>query len=348
MLLSGGVDSSVSMRLLQDAGHDLTAFYIKIWLEEELAFLGECPWEDDLKYARAVCDQAGIELRIVNFQKEYWQEVVATVISEARAGRTPNPDILCNSRIKFGMFYESFGQDFEKVATGHYAQIEERHAQQEFFLKKSQDPIKDQTYFLSRLSQAQVARALFPLGGYTKETVRVLAARYGLSNAARKDSQGICFLGTIAFDKFLEQYLGKKEGNIVDLETGDILGKHDGFWFYTIGQRRGLGLSGGPWYVADKNIEDNTVFVSNDWRSEEMARDVFVVNDLNWVSGSAPKEGSFSVKIRHGEKEYPCAITFLDEDRLEVRLKGFDRGIASGQSAVLYDNEYCLGGGLIM
>ncbi|MBP9751376.1 MAG: tRNA 2-thiouridine(34) synthase MnmA [Candidatus Moranbacteria bacterium] len=401
MLISGGVDSSVSLRLLRDSGHDITAFYLKIWLEDELAFLGECPWEDDLKYVRAVCEEAGVPLRIANLQKEYWDEVVSYVIAEAKAGRTPNPDILCNSRIKFGMFYDRFGKDFDRVATGHYAQTELRDfpketfstpprlinsfgyrknslpqrqpeeffrtgnifsdrkeraekilsgnpSVQEVLLKKSPDPIKDQTYFLSQLSQAQVNKALFPIGGFQKSEVRELAKKYKLPNAARKDSQGICFLGQVAFDKFLEHYLGTKEGDIVDLKTGKVFGTHKGYWFHTIGQRRGLGLSGGPWYVASKDIGDNTVFVSNEWRSEEMARDSFIVSRLNWISGKISGKKNLSVKLRHGPKEYPCEVKFLDDERLEVKLDGFDRGIAPGQFAVFYDGKYCLGGGVIV
>ncbi len=369
MLISGGVDSSVSLRLLRDAGHDVTAFYLKIWLEDELAFLGECPWEDDLGYVRAVCEAAVVPLRVVSFQKEYWNEVVSYMIAEARVGRTPNPDVLCNSRIKFGMFYDRFGHEFDKVATGHYAQMHElplvchsgpdpespgsrvkpgmTETAGKYLLKKSPDPVKDQTYFLSQLTQAQVSKALFPIGGFRKSEVRALAEKYRLPNAARKDSQGICFLGAVAFDKFLEHSLGTKEGDIVDLLTGKVLGKHRGFWFHTIGQRRGLGLSGGPWYVAAKDTENNAVFVSNEWRSEEMARDSFVVSGPNWISGHAPEKENLSVKLRHGPKEYPCAVNLLDDGKLEVKLDGFDRGIAAGQFAVFYDGDTCLGGGTI-
>lgn len=345
MLISGGVDSSVSLRLLKDAGHDITAFYLKIWLEDELAFLGECPWEDDLKYVRAVCEAAGVPLEIANLQKEYWDEVVSYVIAEAKAGRTPNPDVFCNSRIKFGMFYDRFGHDFDKVATGHYARTEERD--DALLLRKSPDPVKDQTYFLSRLSQAQVSKALFPIGKYRKEEVRELAKRYGLPNADRKDSQGICFLGQVAFDKFLEHYLGTKEGGIVDMKTGKNLGRHRGHWFHTIGQRRGLGLSGGPWYVAGKDMASNTVFVSNAWRSEEMERSEFTVRDPSWISGISPTKTRFSVKIRHGAKEYPCDVVFGGDSGLAVKLDGSDRGIAAGQVAAFYDGEYCIGSGII-
>lgn len=352
MLISGGVDSSVSLRLLKDAGHDITAFYLKIWLEDELAFLGECPWDDDLQYVRAVCEEVGVPLEIANLQKEYREEVVSYVIAEAKTGRTPNPDVSCNSRIKFGMFYQLFGKDFDKVATGHYAQTESASAplptqHEEWFLKKSPDPVKDQTYFLSFLSQAQVSKALFPIGGYRKEDVRKLAHQYGLPNAARKDSQGICFLGKVGFDAFLQQYLGTNPGNIVDMKTGTLLGTHRGYWFHTIGQRRGLGLSGGPWYVAEKDVATNTLFVSNAWRSEEMEQGEFIVRNLHWISGIPPKKTQLSVKIRHGAKEYPCEVVLRDDESAAVKLHGSDRGIAPGQIAAFYDGEYCLGGGSI-
>lgn len=400
MLISGGVDSSVSLRLLKDAGHDITAFYLKIWLEDELSFLGECPWEEDIEYVSRVCREAGVPFEVVPFQKEYWERVVSYVIEEARLGRTPNPDVFCNAWIKFGVFYDRFGKDFDKVATGHYAQVEERdfpkatfsvppgltsapggreisltrrhpeeisrtgsissdkqentekilsenRHEKEFLLKKSPDPVKDQTYFLSRLTQEQLSKALFPIGKYRKEEVRELARTYDLPNAERKDSQGICFLGAVAFDKFLEHYLGTKEGDIVDMKTGKKIGRHRGYWFHTIGQRRGLGLSGGPWYVAAKDMTSNTVFVSNAWRSEEMERRNFALREFGWISGVPSEKTRLSVKIRHGAKEYPCDIAFGGQGNVTVKLDGSDRGIASGQIAALYDGEYCLGGGII-
>lgn len=401
-LISGGVDSSVALRLLKDEGHDITAFYLKIWLEDELSFLGQCPWEEDVSYVEVVCRDAGVSFEVVPFQKEYWGRIVSYVIEEARAGRTPNPDVFCNARIKFGAFYDAFGKDYDKVATGHYAQVEEcvpcdrsrspllsraySHfskalaldflrspsedsktvpasgisgpekkeggpesvGERMYLLKKSPDPVKDQTYFLSQLTQAQVSKALFPIGKYRKEEVRELAKKYDLPNAERKDSQGICFLGKVHFDQFLEHYLGTKEGNIVDWKTGKTLGKHQGYWFHTIGQRKGLGLSGGPWYVAAKDVEANTVFVSNEWRSEEMARSEFDVRDLNWTVGFPPEKKNLSVKIRHGEKEYPCEVSFENMEQLHVKLDGSDRGIAAGQIAVFYDGRCCLGGGVIV
>lgn len=346
VLVSGGVDSSVALRLLKGEGHELTAFYLKIWLEDELAFLGECPWEDDLSYVRAVCEQAGVPLQIVPFQKEYWERVVAYTIDEVKAGRTPNPDMLCNARIKFGAFYDAFGNNFDKVATGHYAETENHDGVT--ILKMSPDAIKDQTYFLSQLTQAQVTKALFPIGGFEKGEVRKLAEKFSLPNAKRKDSQGICFLGKIPFDKFLEYHLGKRPGKLIEYETKKILGNHDGFWYFTVGQRRGIKLSGGPWYVVAKNAETNEVFISQSEHHELTARDTFIVGGLNWISGKIPQKKELQVKVRHGAKLYPAMIQFMEGDRLQVTLAEKDLGLAAGQFAVFYDSEYCLGGGTIL
>lgn len=345
VLVSGGVDSSVALRLLQAEGHTLTAFYLKIWLEDELQSLGECPWEDDLAYVRAVCEQAGVPLEVVPFQKEYWERVVAYTIDEVKAGRTPNPDMLCNARIKFGAFYEVCGKNFDKVATGHYASTEERDGKT--LLKMSPDAIKDQTYFLSQLSQEQLSKALFPIGKYEKQAVRVLAEQFELPNAARKDSQGICFLGKIPFDKFVEYHLGKRPGQLIEYETKKVLGEHDGFWYFTVGQRKGIRLSGGPWYVVAKNPESNEVFISRGEQSGVTARDSFVVSGLSWIGGVAPEKKTLAVKLRHGAKMYQATIEFLEEDRLAVTLAEKDPGVALGQFAVFYDGDYCLGGGVI-
>jgi tRNA-specific 2-thiouridylase len=360
VLVSGGVDSSVALRLLKEAGHDLTAFYLKIWLEDELSFLGECPWEDDLAQVRAVCEQADVPLEVVPFQQEYRERVVAYTIAEARAGRTPNPDMLCNALIKFGAFYDYLlgkwptqntssvkanVSGYDKIATGHYAQVEEKDGV--FSLKMSADNVKDQTYFLSQLSQAQLAQALFPIGKYNKSQVRELAKKFALPNAERKDSQGLCFLGKIPFDKFLEHYLGKRLGKLVEHETGKFMGEHNGFWYFTVGQRRGIHLSGGPWYVVAKDTQTNTVFISRGEQGAIDARDEFIVSGLNWISRDKPSKTKLSVKVRHGAKVYKAEIEYLTNDHLRVKLQEKDRGIAIGQFAVFYDGEYCLGGGVI-
>ena len=345
VLVSGGVDSSVALALLKEAGFDVTAFYIKIWLEDELAFLGECPWEEDLAVVRAVTTKLSVPLEVVPLQKEYWERVVAEAIREVQAGRTPNPDMLCNSRIKFGAFWDAIGDGYTKVATGHYARVEQKGKQ--YFLNKTPDAVKDQTYFLSQLSRVQLSRALFPIGRYTKPEVRALAEKFQLPNAKRKDSQGICFLGKIPFDEFLRHHLGTKKGPLVEYETGTRLGEHDGFWYFTIGQREGIGLSGGPWYVVAKDATTNTVSISHAEHRAERARDTFIVRDLNWFN-EKPEDGTeLSVKLRHGPKEYPCQVQWRDEKTIEVTLREKDPGLASGQYAVLYLGEYCLGGGVI-
>lgn len=345
VLVSGGVDSSVALALLKEAGFEVTAFYIKIWLEDELAFLGNCPWEEDLAFVRAVTEKLGVPLEIVPLQKEYWERVVAEAINEVKAGRTPNPDMLCNARIKFGAFWDAIGDGYARVATGHYAQMEERGGKT--YLKKTPDSVKDQTYFLSQLSKTQLSRALFPIGKYTKPEVRALAEKFALPNAKRKDSQGICFLGKIPFDEFLRHHLGEKKGALVEFETGKTLGEHGGFWYFTIGQREGIGLSGGPWYVVGKDAETNSVFISHAEHRAERARDRFVVRDLNWFN-EKPEDGTkLSVKLRHGPKEYLAQIQWPDDKSLEVYLKEKDPGLAAGQFAVFYSGEYCLGGGVI-
>ncbi len=345
VLVSGGVDSSVALALLQEAGFDVTAFYIKIWLEDELAFLGDCPWEEDLAYVRSVTGMLGVPLEIVPLQKEYWERVVAEAIREVKAGRTPNPDMLCNSRIKFGAFYDAIGDEYAKIATGHYAQTEEKSGR--FFLKKAIDPVKDQTYFLSQLSKSQLSRAIFPIGGYMKPEVRMLAKKFQLPNAERKDSQGICFLGKIPFDEFLRHHLGTRPGPLVEFETGNTLGEHDGYWYFTIGQREGIGLSGGPWYVVGKDAETNTIFISHAENRAERARDRFSVERPNWFN-DRPEDGmELSVKLRHGPKQYRAKVQWRDSETLEVFLGEKDPGLADGQYAVFYSGEYCLGGGII-
>lgn len=345
VLVSGGVDSAVSLRLLQQAGHTLTAFYLKIWLEDELAYLGQCPWQEDLAYVQAICKQADVPLEILSLQREYHETVVAYTLAEIKVGRTPNPDIHCNSKIKFGFFMEAIAHmNFDAIATGHYAQV--RHVDGVAQLHTAPDAIKDQTYFLAHLSQNQLKKAIFPIGGYTKEQVRALATEFDLANKDRKDSQGICFLGKLKFRDFIKHHLGVRTGKLVEAETGAVMGDHDGFWFYTIGQRQGLGLAGGPWYVVEKSSETNMVFISRNYYSDDKKRNRFRVQDCHWIAQKAPIKNELTVKIRHGARYYN-AILREHGTQYEVLLNEDDQGLAPGQYAVFYDGTDCLGTGVI-
>ena len=345
ILLSGGVDSSVALNVLKRRGsHDLTAFYLKIWLEDELAYMGDCPWEDDLEFARAACEQAGVALEVISLQTEYHKRVVQYALNELRAGRTPSPDIFCNQRIKFGAFFAQIDRDYDKVASGHYAQIVQTRGK--YWLQRAPDPVKDQTYFLSHLSQQQLARALFPIGHLYKRQVRELAQEFDLPNKDRKDSQGICFLGKIRFPEFVKAHLGERPGDIVELETGKVLGRHKGFWFYTIGQRQGLGLGSGPWFVVKKDVEKNIIYVSHKDHVQAYARKQFIAGEVNWIA-EAPQKTDLQLKLRHGPELTDCHIEFLDGGRLRVTMARPDTGIAPGQFAVFYDGDICLGGGKI-
>lgn len=345
VLVSGGVDSSVALRLLLDEGVDIAAYYLKVWLEDEVqGFAGDCPWEEDLHFVRTTCDALDVPLHIVPLQAEYLDRIVDHVLSELRAGRTPSPDVFCNRRIKFGAFVDHVGGDADMVASGHYARLEQ-DPQGGVRLLRGVDPVKDQTYFLSQMTQGQLQRARFPIGHLPKAEVRALAERFQLPSRQRKDSQGICFLGKIDYRQFIEFHLGQREGDIVDDDTGETLGRHQGYWFFTIGQRFGLGLSGGPWYVVGKDIDDNRLLVAHGRRHGERARREFTATDANWI-GAAPQHERLQVKLRHGPHTIGCDVV-LSDDLCHVNLHEPDAGIASGQHAVFYDGDVCLGGAII-
>ncbi|MBF0244718.1 MAG: tRNA 2-thiouridine(34) synthase MnmA [Planctomycetes bacterium] len=345
VLLSGGVDSSLALALIRaEVGRSVTAYYLKIWLEDELSFLGSCPWEEDLGYARAVSSRLGVPLEIISLQQEYRELVVEHALTELKAGRTPSPDIWCNQHIKFGMFYSKLGNESTQVASGHYARVELREGRHR--LLRSPDPVKDQTYFLSALSGEQLARAHFPIGTFQKGEVRRRAAELGLESSARKDSQGICFLGKISFREFVRHHLGERKGWIVDVESGKKLGEHEGYWFHTIGQRHGLGLGGGPWFVESKDTEENIVFVTHQERKIQHERHSFTTEAPHWIAGE-PALGRVLVRIRHGPHLEGGTLSPAPGGGLEVHLDAPDQGVAPGQWAVFYRGEECLGSAVI-
>jgi tRNA (5-methylaminomethyl-2-thiouridylate)-methyltransferase len=345
VLTSGGVDSSVALaRLAAEGVHELTAYYLKIWLEDDMAFLGSCPWEDDLRHVREVCQRFDIPLEVVPLQREYYESVIAAAVVELKAGRTPSPDVLCNRLIKFGAFVDRVEGSFDFVASGHHARVD--HTGPLSRLLKGVDPVKDQTYFLSQMDQDQVARSLFPIGGMTKTTVRTEARRLDLPNSDRPDSQGICFLGRVPYDAFVEHHLGENPGVIRDLSAGVELGQHRGLWYHTIGQRRGLGLSGGPWYVVRKDRRTNELLVVHADALGAHHRDRFRISAPHWIA-SAPKRNRLELRVRHAPKLVGCTLSVCDDGGLDVHMDEAESGIAPGQYAVLYDEDECLGGGVI-
>ena len=361
VLLSGGVDSSVALQLLAAAGHSCTAFYLQIWFQEDFRnFWGSCPWEEDLEYARAVCAQAGVPLEVVPMTDDYWAQVVADSIGKVKRGLTPNPDMLCNSRVKFGAFARyldrRFPRQFDRIASGHYAHVEARPGPAGAAgaggaaLALSADAVKDQTYFLAMLSRAQLARALFPLGCLPKRRVREVAHAAGLANRDRKDSQGICFLGKVRFSEFVAEHLGTWPGLILEEESGAALGFHRGYWFHTIGQRTGLYLPDGPWYVVRKDLRMNALYVSKDYYALEKRRDAFKCGAFNWLVDDPPAHGErLECKVRHGAAMYGCRILYeAGGGAATVLLDGSDQGLAAGQYAVFYRGRRCVGSAVML
>lgn len=368
MLLSGGVDSSVALNLLKQQNYNVTAFYLKIWLEDELAHLGQCPWEEDYRVCQQVCEQAGVPLETISLQQEYKDQVISYTVHEAERGRTPNPDIMCNSRVKFGCFYNAIqGRGFGHVASGHYAQLVTGEDGVKRLLR-APDPVKDQSYFLCALTQEQLDRVLFPIGEFQKTEVRELAETFDLPNKKRPDSQGLCFLGRVKFDEFLSAYLGERPGDIVDAKTGEILGRHRGVWYHTVGQRKGIGkvldpkaTSRGPWYVVAKDPEHDIVYASNEYDEDVFvsARSDFYVEDIQWIAGVPPSglfgsDGTFcesrlDMKIRHGPKIVGGTLKLTDNTAGNVKLDNKDGGLAPGQYVAFYqvDGSECFGGGVI-
>jgi tRNA-specific 2-thiouridylase len=339
--MSGGVDSSLTAALLVEAGHDVTGVYMKNWTQDLPGM--RCPWADDLADAKRVAVQLGIDFKVFDFETDYREKVVEYMIAEYKAGRTPNPDIMCNQEVKFKLFLEAALEDgAEMIATGHYAQVEDG------VLKMAADTNKDQTYFLYRVTGEALQKTLFPLGGYTKPEVRQMAEARGLFTAAKKDSQGICFVGKIGIREFLSQYVEQRAGTIIDQRTGVVLGHHDGAIFYTLGQRHGLELGGGlPYYVVGKDMDKNEVYVTTDLNDEALWRTNVALAAVHWIN-QRPTDGTYQIRVRHRAPLIDAALTYDDNQQVQLVLQDEQRAVAPGQSIVIYDGMTCLGGGIIV
>ena len=363
-LVSGGVDSSVVVHLLCAAGYRPTLFYIQIGMEER--GFADCSWEDDLEIVQHLARRYDCPLEVVSLHEEYWASVVQYTIDTVKKGLTPNPDMMCNKLIKFGCFEEKWGHDFDFIATGHYATT--CYEGDQLYLSTAPDPVKDQTDFLAQINFAQVSKLLFPTGHLLKSEVRQLAEEAHLLSAKRKDSQGICFLGKVNYNEFIERALGTREGLIIERETGKVLGKHRGYWFHTIGQRKGLGLSGGPWFVVKKNIRRNIILVSQGYDPADQYGEHVVMEQCDFISldpwsRAASLEAGTTVVVPPAERQ-PIAVSFKIRHTPEFTrgVLSYDpetgyridsaepiQGIAPGQYAVVYseDHHLCFGSGMI-
>jgi tRNA-specific 2-thiouridylase len=350
-LVSGGVDSSVVVYLLKEAGYDPVIFYIRIGMEDKEGYVA-CPSEEDIELTSYIARRYGCRFEIVSLHDEYWDRVVSYTIDSVRRGLTPNPDMMCNKYIKFGCFEEQWGKDFDKTATGHYATTTEIDGL--VWLSTARDTLKDQTDFLAQITNLQIRKLMFPIGHLMKSEVRAIAAGEKLPSAQRKDSQGICFLGKINYNDFIERYLGRRPGKIVELETGKILGEHNGYWFHTIGQRKGLGMSGGPWFVISKDTQQNIVYVSNGYDPDTQYGKTINMQGFGFISGediwgefTDAKEITF--KIRHTPEFTPGLLRRIGD---VYRIESAERiqGIAPGQYGVVYDKDrhLCIGSGMII
>jgi len=356
--LSGGVDSAVTAWLLKQQGHEVIGIFMKNWEDDDDSEY--CSSRQDFLDAASVADVIGIEIEHVNFAADYKDRVFAEFLREYQAGRTPNPDVLCNAEIKFKAFLDhAMRLGAEKIATGHYARVREREGR--FELLKGLDPLKDQSYFLHRLTQAQLSKTMFPVGELPKTEVRRIAAEIKLPNAKKKDSTGICFIGERPFREFLNRYLSNEPGPIKD-DRGRKLGEHVGLSFYTLGQRKGIGIGGvkdkgaprgggehDPWFVARKDLEKNTLYVVQGHDHPWLQQHTLVADDLSWVDGHGPLVGTPGVgaKSRYRQADAPCTVEAADATAISLRFSDAQWAVTPGQSAVLYQGEVCLGGGVI-
>ena len=356
--MSGGVDSSVSAWLLKEQGYEVVGLFMKNWEDDDDSEY--CSTRQDWIDAASVADVVGVDIEAVNFAAEYKDRVFAEFLREYQAGRTPNPDVLCNAEIKFKAFLDhamKLGADL--IATGHYARVREVKSAQgsRFELLKALDASKDQSYFLHRLDQAQLSKTLFPLGEIPKTEVRKIAEKIGLPNAKKKDSTGICFIGERPFREFLNRYLSYRPGPM-KTPDGTIVGEHVGLSFYTLGQRKGIGLGGiksyqdangssEAWYVARKDVENNTLYVAQGHDHPWLLASALEADQASWVAGAAPDLSELSVKTRYRQTDVPCQFQARNSEQFSLRFPQPQWAVTPGQSAVLYDGEVCLGGGII-
>jgi len=349
-LVSGGVDSAVSVYQLVEQGIRPHLFYIKIGPDKDKEW--NCTSEEDVEICRWLAHKFGLEFDIIDLHREYWDMVVGYTMDKARQGLTPNPDVMCNKLIKFGCFEQQVGKDFDFTATGHYATI--THKDGLVWLSTSPDPVKDQTDFLAQIDYLQVSKLMFPIGHLWKHEVREIAQRAGLLNAERKDSQGICFLGNIDFRDYIKAHLGENPGDVRELETGHKIGEHRGLWFYTIGQRKGLGFSGGPWFVVKKNVKRNILFVSHGYDPEKVYKRHIEMNDLHFITANpweqepTDVEHRITFKIRH-TPEFNFGTIRQVDGVWHIEADEKLHGVAPGQYCVVYDEQHhlCYGSGEI-
>ncbi|MFC4768180.1 tRNA 2-thiouridine(34) synthase MnmA [Effusibacillus consociatus] len=344
--MSGGVDSSVTALLLKQQGYDVVGVFMKNW--DDTDEFGHCTAEDDFHDVRRVCDHIGIPYYTVNFEKEYMDKVFAYFLDEYRKGRTPNPDVMCNREIKFGEFLEKaldLGADY--IATGHYARVD--FVDGEYRLLRGADPNKDQTYFLNALNQYQLSKAMFPIGHLTKQQVREIALEADLPTAKKKDSTGICFIGERNFREFLSNYLPAKPGEMRTL-SGEVMGRHEGLMYYTLGQRHGIGLGGAgdPWFVVDKDIENNILYVERGSDHPRLYSKGLFATDVNWVSNKMPEEPfTCTAKFRYRQLDQGVTVYRKPDTTCDVIFDQPQKAVTPGQAVVFYQGELCLGGGII-
>ena len=344
--MSGGVDSSVAAYLLKQQGYDVIGIFMKNW--DDTDENGVCTATEDYEDVIAVCNQIGIPYYAVNFEKQYWDKVFTYFLEEYKAGRTPNPDVMCNKEIKFKAFLEhamNLGADY--LATGHYARVEDRDG--EVVMLRGVDNNKDQTYFLNQLSQEQLKHVMFPIGNIEKSKVREIAAEAGLATAKKKDSTGICFIGERNFKEFLSQYLPAQPGNMETFD-GEVKGRHDGLMYYTLGQRHGLGIGGDgePWFVLGKDLERNVLYVGQGFHHEKLYSEALTAVKMGFTSDRPqPQKFSCTAKFRYRQTDSPVEVEMREDGTALITFAEPQRAITPGQAVVLYDGDVCLGGGTI-